>query len=108
MVCRLRGSERTGLPYGVAYQSGACNNEQGDKALVPVCSKTSCQGFYPGLFDMLGNAQEWTAACDARSGPLDGSERIGGSYRANTVCSESGLAMRTLQDPAVGFRCCSQ
>ena len=102
------GPKAQAYPYGVAYQSGACNDKQASKALVPVGSKITCEGYYPGLFDMLGNAQEWTAACNARSGPMDGCERIGGSYLTSTVCSQSGLAMRGLQDPAVGFRCCSQ
>jgi formylglycine-generating enzyme required for sulfatase activity len=102
------GPKAQAYPYGVTYQSGACNDKQGAKALVPVGNKTTCRGYYPGLFDMLGNAQEWTAACDARSGRQDGCETIGGSYLASTVCSQSSLAMRELQDAAVGFRCCSQ
>ena len=102
------GPKAQAYPYGATYQSGACDDKQGAKALVPVGSNTTCQGYYPGLFDMLGNAQEWTAACDARSGPKDGCETIGGSYLASTVCSQSSLAMRDLQDAAVGFRCCSQ
>ena len=102
------GPKAQAYPYGVAYRSGACSDKQGSKTLLPVGSKTTCEGYYPGLFDMLGNAQEWTAACDARSGPTDGCEKIGGSYLTSTVCSESGLALRELQDPAVGFRCCSQ
>ena len=40
--------------------------------------------------------------------PKTVAETIGGSYLADTVCSESGLAMRERQDPALGFRCCSQ
>jgi formylglycine-generating enzyme required for sulfatase activity len=102
------GPKAQAYPYGVGYQSGACNDKQGIGALVRVGSKITCEGYYPGLFDMLGNAQEWTAACDARSGPMDGCERIGGSYLTSTMCSESSLAMRELRDPAVGFRCCSQ
>ncbi|HEY1532937.1 MAG TPA: SUMF1/EgtB/PvdO family nonheme iron enzyme, partial [Polyangiaceae bacterium] len=102
------GPKAQAYPYGATYQSAACNDKQGAKALLPVGSKTTCQGYYPGLFDMLGNAQEWTAACGAQSGRQDGCETIGGSYLASTVCSQSSLAMRELQDAALGFRCCSQ
>jgi sulfatase modifying factor 1 len=102
------GPKAQPYPYGSAYQSGACNDKQAGKGLVAAGSMTTCQGYYPGLFDMLGNAQEWVAACDGHKGPLDGCERIGGSYLASTKCSESGLAVRNLQDPAVGFRCCSE
>ncbi len=97
-------------PYGTAYQSGACNDQNGAKKLLEVGTEPKCQGYYPGLFDMLGNAQEWVDACDAKAGPLDGCERIGGSYEgaADTVCSTSGMAKRSAYGPQVGFRCCSK
>jgi len=95
-------------PYGATYQSGYCNDASGAGTLVDVGSKTQCQGYYPGLFDMLGNAQEWTGTCMAKSGMTDGCERIGGSYKTTTQCSESGLAQRNLQAAELGFRCCSK
>jgi formylglycine-generating enzyme required for sulfatase activity len=97
-------------PYGPDYQSGACNDMSGPKKLLAVGSEPKCQGYYPGLFDMLGNAQEWVDACDAKAGPLDGCERIGGSYlsTSDTVCSTSGQAQRNAYGPQVGFRCCSK
>lgn len=95
-------------PYGAARQSGACNDGGAGNALAPVGSYQKCQGYYPDLFDMLGNAQEWTDACNAQVGKLDGCERIGGSYKGTGVCSDSSLAQRNLQAPELGFRCCSK
>jgi len=104
------GPKSQQYPYGTAYESGACNDQNGTHKLLDVGTEPKCQGYYPGLFDMLGNAQEWVDACDAKSGPLDGCERIGGSYEdgADTVCSTSGQAQRNAYAPQVGFRCCSK
>ena len=102
------GPKAQHYPYGGVYRPGECNDSQLAGGLRPVAEGSKCQGYYPGLFDMLGNAQEWTDACNARLGRSDGCERIGGSYLGRTVCSESGLAQRDFQDPALGFRCCSK
>jgi len=97
-------------PYGSSYQNGACNDQNGAKKLLEVGTEPKCQGYYPGVFDLLGNAQEWVDACSAKAGPDDGCERMGGSYQSggNTVCSTSGQASRNAYAPQVGFRCCSQ
>jgi formylglycine-generating enzyme required for sulfatase activity len=96
-------------PYGTSYQDGACNDASG--ALMDVAAEARCQGFYPGLYDMIGNAQEWIDACDGNAGATDVCERIGGSYLnevSMTSCGTTGGAMRNLQAPSVGFRCCSK
>jgi formylglycine-generating enzyme required for sulfatase activity len=95
-------------PYGHAYHAGWCNDQSGSQHLEPVGSFPSCAGYYPGLADMLGNAQEWTDTCDGKTGPSDGCERIGGSYLKTTSCGESGLARRDFHAPELGFRCCSK
>jgi sulfatase modifying factor 1 len=95
-------------PYGASYQSGYCNDDSGAQALVDVASDSKCQGYYPGLFDMIGNAGEWVDTCDGKSGRTDGCETIGGSYRVNTSCGESSLAQRSSHAPGLGFRCCSK
>jgi sulfatase modifying factor 1 len=104
------GPKSQAYPYGTSYQSGVCNDQNGAKKLLEVGTDEKCEGYYPGLFDMLGNAQEWVDACDAKAGALDGCERIGGSYTsdANTECSTSGQAQRNAYAPQVGFRCCSK
>jgi sulfatase modifying factor 1 len=102
------GPKGQSYPYGTTYQSGYCNDASGSGALVDVGSESKCQGYYPGLFDMLGNAREWTSACEGTSGKADACETIGGSYLATTSCGQSGLAGRDLQAPELGFRCCSK
>ena len=94
-------------PYGPAHQDGACNDNS--MALLDVSAKASCQGYYPGLYDMLGNAQEWVDSCEANKGKTDACERIGGSYATGTTvtCSTSGAAERAAYSQSVGFRCCS-
>jgi len=96
-------------PYAKTYSAGACNDKAAGKNGLSIVGKfEGCAGYYPGLFDMLGNAQEWTDTCDGKNGAHDGCERIGGSYLDTPNCSTSGLAYRNLQSPEVGFRCCSK
>jgi sulfatase modifying factor 1 len=102
------GPKGQAYPYGTTYESGYCNDTSGSGALVDVGTESKCQGYYPGLFDMLGNAREWTSACEGTSGKADACETIGGSYLATTSCGQSGLAGRDLQAPELGFRCCSK
>lgn len=100
------GPSQSPYSYGPTYQQGYCNDS--NDALVSVGSEPKCEGYYPNLFDMIDNAQEWVAACNGNSGAMDGCERIGGSYRAAGMCSQSGLALRNATAPDVGFRCCSE
>jgi formylglycine-generating enzyme required for sulfatase activity len=95
------------FPYGNTYSGSACNGlDSGKGAIVDTGSMAGCEGGYPGLYDMSGNAYERTASCTG------GQCRIkGGSYRS----SASALLLRCDRgfdfpesgpDPAVGFRCC--
>ncbi|HWZ91517.1 MAG TPA: SUMF1/EgtB/PvdO family nonheme iron enzyme [Polyangiaceae bacterium] len=96
-------------PYGPSYQGGYCNDKSGSaQGLIDVATDAKCQGYYPGLFDMIGNAREWVAACNGKAGTSDGCETIGGSYEVSTSCGESSLTERTAQAPELGFRCCSK
>jgi formylglycine-generating enzyme len=96
-------------PYGAAHKDAACNDaSSGTGKVAPVASFEKCAGYYPGVFDMLGNAAEWVDACDGKLGPTDGCETIGGNFAATPTCSTSGLKHRNEQPPGVGFRCCSR
>jgi sulfatase modifying factor 1 len=103
------GPKAQPYPYGTSLQNGACNDgSSGNPQLAEVGKFDQCQGYYNGLFDMLGNAQEWTQTCSQHAGEHDICERIGGSYQSTKVCSDSGAAERSAPAPQVGFRCCSK
>jgi sulfatase modifying factor 1 len=92
-------------PYGSSHQAGVCNDSSGKTA--DVRSYAGCNGFYKGVYDMIGNAAEWVDACDGSSGAADGCETTGGSFANASACTGSGLRHRNEQSPSVGFRCCS-
>jgi hypothetical protein len=66
-ACSANGTKK--YPYGSEYVGDACNDSGGavSNESVPVGSLVACEGGYPGLFDMSGNAQEWINACDAEN-----------------------------------------
>jgi hypothetical protein len=52
------------FPYGDTYQSAACTNvDKAPPQPLPVGSLKSCEGGYPGVFDLSGNVQEWRGIC---------------------------------------------
>ena len=62
-ACTHGGTQ--GWPYGDAFDGAACNGaELGLDASWPSGSHPSCQGGFPGLFDLVGNMDEWSATCD--------------------------------------------
>jgi formylglycine-generating enzyme required for sulfatase activity len=80
---------------------------------IEVASLPGCEGGFPGVFDMQGNAAEWTNRCDPGSGM--GTElcatRGGHTYSVagSTYYSCDNLAQETARnDPALdtGIRCC--
>jgi formylglycine-generating enzyme required for sulfatase activity len=85
-----------------------CNTSGGNNDLAPVASFTGCEGYYPGLFDMEGNAAEWVDSCDSTdAGAADVCYLIGGSYLQNTPdCADSDNAPRNDTGHPIGFRCC--
>jgi formylglycine-generating enzyme required for sulfatase activity len=94
-------------PYGAVHQDGACNDaSSASSQVVEVGSFEGCQGYYDGVYDMLGNVAEWVDACDAVEGAVDGCEVMGGSYADSSTCTSSSLKHRNEQLPTLGFRCC--
>jgi formylglycine-generating enzyme required for sulfatase activity len=60
-VCTKGGTRQ--YPYGDTYVSGRCNTGGVQNGVVDVGSFPDCEGGYPGVFDMAGNAWEWTDNC---------------------------------------------
>ena len=98
-----------GGPGGASHPNtnATCNSSGGFRTLAPVATYPKCEGFYPGIFDMEGNAAEWVDSCDTTAGANDTCHLLGGSYIDNqSYCTESfDYPRNTIADP-FGFRCC--
>jgi hypothetical protein len=100
------------LPYGSSYVAGACNLDQGGSAAVG--SLAGCEGGFSGVFDLVGNVEEWLDSCSATAGAndscMDGAGSFGfpgSSGEATVTCAFSDSDMRGTTDANVGFRCCA-
>jgi formylglycine-generating enzyme required for sulfatase activity len=106
------------FPYGDTFEPKSCNgveyNDGG--SLVEVGSLATCEGSVPGVFDMIGNVDEWTDDCDGTTGSNDCCEAAGGGYHDNdNGCGIGALPPTTCTGRTrnqthsdVGFRCCSK
>jgi sulfatase modifying factor 1 len=96
-------------PYGDAFDVGACQAATQQSA--DVGSKATCEGGYPGLFDMTGNVEEWEDAC-VGTGADTACARRGGEYGDDTfdalACKRKNSAKTpSFQSTHLGFRCCA-
>ena len=100
---------RQGWPYGDTFDGAACNGaELGLDATWPSGTHPSCEGAFPGLFDLVGNMDEWSGSCDD-AGDGAAQEAIcsvfGGFYQTTgATCGPSTLQARWSN---AGFRCCA-
>jgi formylglycine-generating enzyme required for sulfatase activity len=93
-------------PYGTMQNLNACRG--GQATPVSVGTMPACEGGYPGIFDMNGNAQEWEDACEGTGATATCSAR-GGDYMdaQNTLsCANVFLTQRQSTSSRVGLRCC--
>ena len=100
-ACRSLGRDSS-YPYG-AYEAGRCNGDGVSEGVVVTGQMTECETLQ-GVFDMSGNAREWTEPeADA------GAARMGGSYSSGEIdlgCSVA-IVVEGGVGPGDGFRCCA-
>ena len=109
------GPQNFAYSYGAEFESGRCNTRfavdgvwQRGPGLAPSGAYAGCTNDY-GVYDMIGNAWEWTASWYSRSDRW----RIvrGGSFFHNVNLARADARYGRFLDPyyrldLVGFRCC--
>jgi serine/threonine protein kinase/formylglycine-generating enzyme required for sulfatase activity len=100
-----KGPDNLRFPYGQSYSSGSCNSGKGGVA--PSGSYGSCKSGY-GVYDMSGNAAEWTSTRFA-SGVGDRTVKGGSYLRSDTDlrCSARQNKSPGSHSGDLGFRCCT-
>ncbi len=105
-----RACSRAGVlayPYGTTPLAGAC---PAYPVVDDVGTHPSCEGGYPGLFDMTANVAEWTDGCDNQGGTnhsIDACTAMGSSSTSGgRACADATDLSRHWADPSIGFRCC--
>jgi formylglycine-generating enzyme required for sulfatase activity len=94
----------TTYPYG-NVQTSACNTSS---TMAAVKSNPSCTGTsapYTSIYDMSGNAAEWTDSCQVQSGNTFCHTR--GSGNPDYTCSVADAFQFDAGFTTVGFRCCA-
>jgi hypothetical protein len=109
-ACTKGGTQE--FPYPGAYDPARCDTgKPEDPDQTHEVGRRTCEGGYPGIFDMSGNVQEWIDLCTGADCFM-----MGGSYAARNAnsgeeshCQLGGYPeRRTNHWAASGFRCCSQ
>lgn len=108
-------------PYGPDRDASACNvGERDAGGALAVASLSTCEGAYPGVYDLVGNVWEWYDGPCRADGGADGGDAApqgdecwlkGGGYNRagdNIDCRVDGLgSTRDTKAAYIGFRCCS-
>jgi formylglycine-generating enzyme required for sulfatase activity len=102
-----KGPDNRRFPYGRRFDAKACNAGERATTLAPVGAFPRCQSGY-GLFDMSGNAAEWTAS-RFQPGMADKVIKGGSVDRPDTDLRCAARQNRAPQShsPLLGFRCCA-
>jgi formylglycine-generating enzyme required for sulfatase activity len=102
-----KGPDNRRFPYGRRFDPKACNAGERATTLAPVGAFPRCQSGY-GLFDMSGNAAEWTSS-RFQPGMADRVIKGGSVDRPDTDLRCASRQNRAPQShsPLLGFRCCA-
>ena len=97
-------------PYGDVFAPDACNTEDAegnDRPLAPGGQSSQCKSGY-GVYDMSGNAYEWTAT-PFQAGAEDRTLKGGAANRPDwdTRCASRTNKPPGFRNAYVGFRCCA-
>lgn len=101
------------VPPDTAPDPEACNTGNSGGMPIGVGVRQGCEGGYPGIFDMLGNVEEWEDACDISGNPEgDNCQVRGGAFfntpdEAKCVADPDRRPDRNWAAPDWGFRCCT-
>jgi formylglycine-generating enzyme required for sulfatase activity len=116
-ACSAGGAKT--YPYGDQFNGMACVGDQydgqpgyqmGSDTAQEVGSAQSCQGGYPGVFDLSGNVREWVDSCETTNGDSDKCYRRGGGFKDNAMgqmCASQLTNSRSAATNELGFRCCA-
>jgi len=104
VACSRNGNRK--FSYGQNEVDGSCN-VNGAPGPAAVGSYTACQGGYDGIFDMVGNVDEWENACDDLGDGGKLCANRGGSFRSTGICYFANSAPPSIQSGDWGFRCCA-
>jgi sulfatase modifying factor 1 len=109
------GGKGLKYPYGPTLDPNACNDGFGGGGAIVDVGEASCQGGFPGIFDMSGNVDEWVDACFGSDGTDVNCVRGGGAYysdggpgRVLPDCDEYSTFEIRCQNNSTGFRCCAE
>jgi formylglycine-generating enzyme len=108
-VTACTGGTSRVYPYGDTFDGATCNGSQFG-APVDVGTMPDCRGPIPGIWDMSGNIDEWSAACSGDAGATDNCRTHGGDYSGDPpselTCASIFARPRSAIIAYVGFRCC--
>lgn len=112
-ACSLGGTRA--YPYGDTYDAGFCNVSGGPgSGDVGMCGTyLQCEGGTAGLFDMIGNAEEWEDACSQGPDPsTDNCYIRGGAFHFDELHSRclsnaDRVPDRNFAANDRSFRCCT-
>lgn len=106
-ACTHEGAQK--YPYGDSFAWSACNGPEKEiEGSLPVGSLESCEGGYPGVFDLVGNVSEWIDECKGETGKQDPCSSLGGGWFTDdhNSCETRHGFVREQSAAFMGIRCC--